>query len=102
MAAHSDERERSEREERLRAALLAARAAQHELNNQLTLTIGLAERLAVDRALPERLRALALDAIQAAQEAAETVSRLQRITRLDEADPGAPDGPIVDLARSTD
>lgn len=85
---------------RLEAVLLAARTAQHHLNNQLALTVGYAELLAIDPRLPVVLRPRAEESARGARAAAETVARLQRITSLDEEDQGGP-GPILDLRRVT-
>ncbi len=85
---------------RLQGVLLAARTVEHELNNQLALTVGYAELLAQDPALPAELREPALEALRGAQEAARTIERLRRITKLEETDIGSPDGRIVDLRQS--
>ncbi len=82
---------------RLAGVLLAARTAQHELNNQLALTVGYAELLARNPGLPPDARALAEEALRGAQEAARSLDALQRLTRLEERDSGTPDGPILDL-----
>jgi PAS domain S-box-containing protein len=84
---------------RLEGALLAARTAQHALNNQLALTVGYTDVLATDLSLPPDLRALALEALSGAQAAAATLQQLQRITHLEEIDQAGP-GPVLDLARS--
>jgi PAS domain S-box-containing protein len=84
---------------RLEGALLAARTAQHALNNQLALTVGYADLLAADLRLPPDLREVAREALTGAQAAAATLQQLQRITRLEEIDQAGP-GPVLDLARS--
>jgi PAS domain S-box-containing protein len=84
---------------RLEGALLAARTAQHALNNQLALTVGYADLLAADLRLPPDLREVAHEALTGAQAAAATLQQLQRITRLEEIDQAGP-GPVLDLARS--
>ena len=89
---------------RMQGALLAARTAAHHINNQLALTVGYAELLARQRALPEALRPMALEALRGAEAAVETVAKLQRIARLEEAP--APlglggEGPVLDLERSS-
>jgi GAF domain-containing protein len=84
---------------RLEGALLAARTAQHALNNQLALTVGYADLLAADPRLPPKLRDVAGEALSSAQAAAATVEQLQCITRLEEIDQAGP-GRVLDLARS--
>jgi signal transduction histidine kinase len=86
---------------RLEGALLAARTAQHALNNQLGAVVGYADLLADDPRLPEDLHSLAREILAGAQEAARTVQQLGQITRLEEIDQGGP-GPVLDLARSTE
>ena len=87
---------------RLEGALLAARTAEHVLNNQLSAVMGYADLLAEDPTLPETLRELAQEIRSGAEEAARAVAQLRRITRLEEArDQGGP-GPVLDLARSTE
>ena len=88
------------RRARLAGAMLAARTAQHHLNNQLALTIGYADMLAQDPRLPDDLRDYAAEILTSAQEAAETVDKLRRVTRLEEANAGSPDGGVINLARS--
>ena len=88
------------RRARLAGAMLAARTAQHHLNNQLAVTIGYADLLVQDARLPSDLRAYASEILASAQDAAETVDRLRRVTRLEEADAGSPDGGVINLARS--
>jgi PAS domain S-box-containing protein len=85
---------------RLAGALLAARTAQHALNNQLSTVVGYADLLTEDPRLLEDLRLLAQETRTGAQEAARTLQELGRITRLEEVDQGGP-GPVLDLARST-
>jgi PAS domain S-box-containing protein len=85
---------------RLEGALLAARTAQHALNNQLSAVVGYADLLTEDPRLLEELRLLAQEILVGAQDAAQTVQRLGQITRLEEVDRGGP-GPVLDLARST-
>ncbi len=86
---------------RLQGVVLAARTAQHTLNNQLALTVGYSELLAYDPDLPGHLREFAWEALRGAQEAAETVVQFQRITHLEETDVDGPTGPIIDLSRSS-
>ena len=84
---------------RLEGALLAARTAQHALNNQLALTVGYTDVLATDLSLPPDLREMAGEALSGAQAASTTLEELQRITHLEEIDQSGP-GPVLDLARS--
>jgi PAS domain S-box-containing protein len=86
---------------RLEGVLLAARTAQHALNNQLALTVGYADVLAADPRLPPDLREVANEALSGAQAAAGTVEQLQRITHLDEIDQAGP-GPVLDISRSAE
>jgi GAF domain-containing protein len=88
------------RRARLAGALLAARTAQHHLNNLLGVTIGYADLLAEDPRLPPDLQEYVAEILTSAQEAAETVDRLRRVTRLEEAETGLPDGQVINLARS--
>ena len=85
---------------RLEGALLAARTAQHELNNQLAATVGYAEMLADDSGLPRPVRDLARQALEGAERAVSSLQRLAQITRLEEVDQGGP-GTVLDLGRST-
>ena len=86
---------------RLEGALLAARTAQHALNNQLGAVVGYASLLMEDPQLTEDLRALAREILAGAEDAARTVQQLGQITRLEEVHRGGP-GPVLDLARSTE
>jgi PAS domain S-box-containing protein len=86
---------------RLEGVLLAARTAQHALNNQLALTVGYADVLAADPRLPPDLREVANEALSGAQAAAGTVQQLQRITHLDQIDQAGP-GPVLDISRSAE
>jgi PAS domain-containing protein len=85
---------------RLEGALLAARTAQHELNNALAALTGYGDMLAADPDLPASSRALVREMLAAAQGAALTVDRLRRVARLEQVDVGGP-GPVLDLQRST-
>jgi GAF domain-containing protein len=90
------------RRARLGGALLAARTAQHHLNNQLGVTIGYADLLVNDPRLPADLRDYAAEILRSALDAAKTVDRLRRVTRLEEADTGLPGGQVINLTRSVD
>jgi integral membrane sensor domain MASE1 len=84
---------------RLEGVLLAARTIEHELCNQLALTVGWAELLKADPALPPALREAADGAHTGALAAATTVQQLQQLNWLPETDWG-PDLPTtIDLAR---
>lgn len=71
--------------DRLAGVLLAARTAQHELNNRLSLTLGYAELLTTDPTLSDRTRSYAEEARRGAAEAGDVIKRLARLTRLEEA-----------------
>jgi signal transduction histidine kinase len=89
-------------ETRLEGVLLAARTMGHELNNQLTRTVGYAELLANDPALPAHLRAAACDALAGALDAVALLDKLQQVARLRETDWGPDVPPTLDLPRSTE
>jgi len=88
------------RRARLAGAMLAARIAQHHLNNQLAVTIGYADMLAHDPRLPEDLRDFAAEILTSAQDAVRTVDQLRRVTRLEKASTGLPEGGVLNLERS--
>jgi CheY-like chemotaxis protein len=69
---------------RLDGVLLAARTAQHELNNQLAVARGYAEILAGSPELPPHLAEYAEEVKNAADDAAETVRQLRSISRIHE------------------
>jgi PAS domain S-box-containing protein len=97
LRAEMAERERA----RLEGALLAARTAQHELNNQLALIVGYADILGSEETLSAEARGV-LEMIQdAAAATTSIVDALRRIARLEEVDLGGP-GPVLDLERSTE
>ena len=81
--------------------LLAARTAQHEINNCLALTRGYVEMLVDSPNLPAGLRWQAEEALRGTVEAAETIQRLQQLTCLEETDWGTLGGSTIDLDRST-
>lgn len=87
-------------EARLSGVLLAARTAQHELNNRLALTSGYAELLANDPGLSERARGFANEARRGAAEAGQVVAQLSRLTRVAEIDWGANAGTTINLEAS--
>jgi GAF domain-containing protein len=90
------------RRARLGGALLAARTAQHLLNNQLGVTVGYADMLVNDPRLPPDLRDYVAEILRSSLEASKTVDRLRRVTRLEEADTGLPGGNVINLARSVE
>lgn len=80
------ERERA----RLDGVLLAARTAQHRINNDLSVTVGMLDLILMDPRLPSDLKVLIEDALQGVQSAADTLHKLQRLTHLDAIDVGGP------------
>lgn len=86
---------------RLDGALLAARTAAHEINNDLSLTIATAEYALEQRRRDERIDMELLQGIlEGAGRAARHVQQLQRIVRLEERRlPDLP--PVLDLNRSS-
>lgn len=85
---------------RLEGVLLAGRTLQHELNNQLSLTVGYAELLAGNPALPPHLLPTANEALHGALSAADTVSRLMGLTSLPEVTWGGGVHATIDLRRA--
>lgn len=85
--------------ERLRGVIVAAQTMEHYLNNQLVLTVGYCEFLAVDPRLPEDLRAQARKAMYGALAASSTLARLRSITEYVETATSV--GPILDIDRGT-
>jgi PAS domain S-box-containing protein len=85
----------------LEGVLLAARTMEHELNNQLTPTVGYTALLAADPALPAHLRRAATQAFRGATEAGRTLARLMQLTALQEKQWGAELAPTIDLERSS-
>jgi signal transduction histidine kinase len=77
-----------ERQAQLEGVLLAARTFEHELNNQLTSTMGFAERLVGDTALSERAHGQADHCLKSAQEAARIVKHLLHVTAVNVTDWG--------------
>jgi CheY-like chemotaxis protein len=69
---------------RLDGVLLAARTAQHELNNQLAVARGYAEMLVGSPDLPPHLAEFAAEVRNAAVDAATTVRQLRSISRIHE------------------
>jgi GAF domain-containing protein len=85
---------------RLDGVLLAARTAQHELNNQLAVARGYAEMLIASPDLPPHLADIAEEVKQAADEAAGTVRQLRSIARIHEHRWSQPGDSTIDLAAS--
>jgi GAF domain-containing protein len=85
---------------RLEGVLLAARTAQHELNNQLAVARGYAEMLAGSSELPPHLHEVAEEVMNAADDAAEIVRQLRNIARIHEYHGNDPSDSTINLARS--
>jgi DNA-binding response OmpR family regulator len=85
---------------RLEGVLLAARTAQHELNNRLGVVLGYAEMLAEYPGLPESMHELVTEIVTGAKELAETVDQLRRVTRIREAPRPSLTGPTLNLHES--
>jgi GAF domain-containing protein len=86
---------------RLEGVLLAARTAQHELNNQLALAKGYAELLIGSPDLPPQLCELAEEVMHAADDAAEIVRQMRSVTRINEMRWPTPADTTIDLASSS-
>ena len=85
---------------RFGGALLAARTAEHELNNRLTRVIGFSQLMvAAAKDFPE-LRELAEMVLDGANESAEVVNQLRKITHIEEMEWGSGVGSTIDLDRS--
>ena len=85
---------------RLEGVLLAARTAQHELNNRLGVVLGYAEMLAEYPGLPDSMTELVSEIVSGAKELAETVDQLRRVTRIRETPRPSLTGPTLDLHES--
>jgi CheY-like chemotaxis protein len=85
---------------RLEGVLLAARTAQHELNNQLAAARGYAEMLVGSPELPSHLRETAQEVMSAADAAAGTVRQLRTVSNIREQRWNEPDDTTINLARS--
>lgn len=85
---------------KLAGVLLAARTAEHEVNNRLAVTVGYAELLTRDHSLSEKSRTMAQMTLQGARSAAEVIEQLRQVTRLEEHDWGDEGQNTIDLARS--
>ncbi len=85
---------------RLEGVLLAARTAQHELNNRLGVVLGYAEMLAEYPGLPENMTEIVDEIVRGAKDLAETVDQLRRVTRIRETPRPSLTGPTLDLTES--
>ena len=85
---------------RLDGVLLAARTAQHELNNQLAVARGYAEMLVGSPDLPPHLTAMAEEVMNAADDAATIVRQLRTISHIHETDWSEPGESTINLVRS--
>jgi signal transduction histidine kinase len=85
---------------RLEGVLLAARTAQHELNNRLGVVLGYAEMLAEYPGLPEGMGELVNEIVTGAKDMAETVDQMRRVTRIREAPRPSLTGPTLNLHES--
>ena len=85
---------------RLEGVLLAARTAQHELNNRLGVVLGYAEMLAEYPGLPESMGELVSEIVSGAKDLAETVDQLRRVTRIRETPRPSLTGPTLNLHES--
>jgi DNA-binding response OmpR family regulator len=85
---------------RVQGVLLASATVEHNLGNQLALTMGYAELLANDPRLDARLRPWAERALGGVESAVETLDKLRRIMRIEHSGMrGGP--PVLDLERSS-
>lgn len=84
----------------LEGALLAARTAEHELNNQLTAAAGFTQLLVESDDLPDELRPFAQDALDGALEAARLVGEIRQIRRVILRPSNLPGGSVIDLKHS--
>ena len=73
---------------RLAGVVLAARTAQHELNNRLTRVVGYAELLSCEADLAPEARRMVEMVLEGASDAADLVTRMGSVARLEEVDWG--------------
>ena len=85
---------------RLDGVLLAARTAQHELNNQLAVARGYAELLVGSPDLPPHLHELAEEVMSAADDAAGIVRQMRNIASIQEQRWNEPGDTTINLPRS--
>jgi signal transduction histidine kinase len=86
---------------RLEGVLLAARTAQHELNNQLALAKGYAELLVGSPELPPELAEMAEEVMRAADDAARIIRQLRSVSHIHETRWPAPADTTIDLTVSS-
>jgi CheY-like chemotaxis protein len=85
---------------RLDGVLLAARTAQHELNNQLAVARGYSEMLIGSPDLPPHLQEIAREVMNAADDAAGIVRQLRNISSIHEQRWNEPGDTTINLAES--
>jgi GAF domain-containing protein len=85
---------------RLDGVRLAARTAQHELNNQLAVARGYAEMLVGSPDLPPHLLDMAAEVMNAADDAAAIVRQMRTIAHIHETDWNEPGETTINLGRS--
>ncbi len=85
---------------RLDGVLLAARTAQHELNNQLAVARGYAEMLVGSPELPPHLHEMAEEVMNAADDAADIVRQMRNISSIHEKHWNDPTDTTINLAAS--
>jgi len=85
---------------RLDGVLLAARTAQHELNNQLAVARGYAEMLVGSPELPPHLHDMAAEVMNAADDAADIVRQMRNIAEIHEHHWSNPTDTTINLERS--
>jgi DNA-binding response OmpR family regulator len=85
---------------RLEGVLLAARTAQHELNNRLGVVLGYAEMLAEYPGLPDSMAQVVNEIVTGAKDLAETVDQLRRVTRIRETPRPPLTGSTLNLTES--
>jgi CheY-like chemotaxis protein len=85
---------------RFDGVMLAARTAQHELNNQLAVARGYAEVLVGSPDLPPHLQEIAGEVMHAADDAAGIVRQMRNISSIHEQRWNEPGDTTINLARS--
>jgi CheY-like chemotaxis protein len=85
---------------RLEGVLLAARTAQHELNNQLAIARGYAELLVAAPDLPPQLFEVAQEVMRAADDAARIIKQLRTVARIRETRWPEPSETTINLSAS--
>jgi signal transduction histidine kinase len=85
---------------RLDGVLLAARTAQHELNNQLAVARGYAELLVGSPELPAHLADIAEEVMRAADDATRIIRQLRAVSRIRETRWSDPADTTINLADS--